>query len=430
MKIDPNQGAIPGGLPDPFDADKSSQASVPGPVDFSDSIERFQNLIDLYATFLDYSTPLDQDPSVVNNNSQLLQDLQSQVDVSRQQATLQGAEGGSSWGKTARNLANTGIDKGWEAAKGAAKWGKSDSSTSSTGDSFSAGDDVKMPKNLSKLGKPSGSALIKGEWKAGSIGEVDYKDSGDWGSVYARGSTDFLKIQGGIYADGGFKDWTVSGKIGAYGSIELVGSHYEIGYTSPSLYNLGGHDINFNAKVNADASVGVQGGAGAEIGIGKNTHVNLGAEGFAGASASLSGQAGIGDFGSVKGGATVWAGVGAKASIDAGFKDGKFSFNIGAGLALGLGIEIDWGFSIDFYAIGDTLYNLGADAFEFVGDAGEWVEGAAEDVVEAVGDAAEAVGDFAQDAVAAVGDAAEEVGGAIGDAADAVGSVVSDVCDW
>jgi len=156
----------------------------------------------------------------------------------------------------------------------------------------------------------------------------------------------------------------------------------------------------------------------------------VGAGGFDGASASLAGSESIGDFGSVNAGATAWAGVGAKADVDAGFKNGEFSFHFGAGLALGLGLEYDWGFSINFAEIGDSLYNVAADTFDCVGDAGEWVGGAAEDVADWVGDAAETIGDTAEDVMDAVGDAAGDVADTVGDAADSVGDAISDVFDW
>jgi hypothetical protein len=320
-----------------------------------------------------------------------------------------------SWGDSLRDLSKTGFEKGYEALKKKGIWSGSDSSKNNDTDSIWNVGNEKLPDNLSHLGDyGKANTLAEYEWHAARVGEVDYKDQGDWGSFYAKGATDFFKVQGRVYSDVGFKDWTANAGFGVQGRFELVGHHYEAGYSTPSIYNVGGHDLTLNTKVNGDAYVGANGFAEAEIGIGKNTHLDLGAGGFDGASAALKGSETLGDFGGVNGGVGAWAGVGAKVDVDAGFKNGEFSFHFGAGLALGLGLEYDWGFSINFAGIGDSLYNVGADAVDFIGDAGDWVGDAAGDVVEWGGDAAEAVGDFAEGAV----DTATGVVSDIGDALD------------
>ena len=341
----------------------------------------------------------------------------------------------TSWGSALRDLSQEGLQKGSEELKKKGIKTGSDSSKHNSSTSLGNIGGQKLPDNLSNLGKwGKGTTLAEWEWHALRIGDIDYHDSGEFGDFYIKGATDFLKVQGRVYGDADFKDWTATVGVGVQGRIEIVGSHYELGYKTPSIYNLGGHDIDFNTKVNADASVGVTGFAEAEIGVGKNTHLNLGAGGFDGASAALSGSESVGDFGSVNGGVTAWTGVGAKVDVDAGFKDGKVSFHFGAGLALGLGLEYDWGFSVDFAEIGDSLYNIASDPIGFVGDTGKWVGDAAEDVAGWVGDGAEAVGEAAEEAVDAVGEAAgdavDAVGDAVGGAADAVGDTISDVFDW
>jgi hypothetical protein len=436
MKIDqPGQGITPdfGGS---ISQDKSLAGTPLANIN-NDSVERFQSLVNLYDNFLNVSAQSSGgDDSPTEYNAQLLQDMQKDVDQRMQQAQLAGPSGsdsttGSTWGQGLRDLSQKGLEAGYNAAKGAAKYSDNDKSFPFNDSSSTTTGKEKMPDNLTSLGNwGKGTTIAEGSWHAAEVGAVNWSDSGDWGSGYAKGATDFLNVQGRVYGDAGFKDWTVSAGIGVQGRVELVGSHYEIGYTTPSIYNLGGHPINLNTKVNADASVGVTGDVHAEIGIGKNTHIAVGAGGFSGASASLAGQVGVSDFGNVHGSATAWAGVGAKVDVSAGFSDGKFSFDFGAGLALGIGAELDWGFTIDFYAIGDSLYNAAAEAWDWVGDAGDWVAGAAGDVADAVGDAAEAVGDAAQDTVNAVEDAAGDVADAVGDAAGAVGDAVSDVCDW
>jgi hypothetical protein len=224
---------------------------------------------------------------------------------------------------------------------------------------------------------------------------------------------DFLKLQGRVYADAGYKDWTAKASGGVQGRVELVGHHYQAGYSSPTFFNFDGHDIHAETTVNADASVGVSGFAEGGIAVGKNDYVEVGAGGFAGASATLKGSESLGDLASVNGEATAWAGVGAKADLDAGYKDGELSFHFGAGAALGYGFDYDLGFSINVGAIGSGVYDAASDAYDWVGDAGDWVGCKAQDAADRVGDAAQDVGDAAQDAANAVGDAASSVGHAI-----------------
>jgi hypothetical protein len=428
MKIDrPLSG---GAAENPLGATDASSLSGNDPILLGDSVERFDKLLNLYDNFLNVAAAPQgaSDIDATQYNTQLLNNLQMDADTRMQQAQLSGATG--SWGSSLRDLSQEGLKAGLKAGENALKL-KDDSANQLVNDQLSDHEGKKglgeTGNNLSNLGKwGKGTTLAEGEWHALEIGGVDYKDSGDWGSFSAKGAVDFLRVQGRVYGDAGFKDWSVNASIGVQGRVELVGAHYEISYTTPSIYNLGGHEINLTTKVNADASVGVQGGAEAGITLGKNNEIKLGAEGFAGASASLAGSVGVSDYGNVSGGATVWAGVGAKWEADVGFKDGKFSFNWGAGLALGLGLEVDLGFTIDFFAIGDSLYNAAADTWDAVADAGEWVEGAASDVADAVGDAAQAVGDAAESAVDAVGDAAEDVADAVGGAAEDAWDTVSD----
>jgi len=337
----------------------------------------------------------------------------------------------SSWGSALRDLSQEGLQKGVNEVKKKGTWKDSDSSQNNSSYSLGNTGEQKMPDNLSNLGAwGKGTTLAEWEWHAARVGDVDYKDSGDWGSFHIKGATDFLKVQGRVYGDADFKDWTVIAGGGVQGRVEIVGSHYEAGYKTPTIFNLGGHDINFDTQVNADASVGVNGFAEAEIGLGKNTHLNVGAGGFDGASASLAGSESVGDLASVNGGVKAWAGVGAKADVDAGFKDGKVTFHLGAGLALGVGLEYDWGFSVDFAEIGDGLYGIASDPIGFVGDVGKWAEDTAGDVADKAGEVAADVGDAAEDAVDAVGEAAGDVADAAGNAANAVGDAISDVFDW
>jgi hypothetical protein len=258
-----------------------------------------------------------------------------------------------------------------------------------------------MPSNLNTLGTwGQGTTRADAEWHAAEFGVVNDQASGDWGSAYFRGSTVVLEVEGRVFGDSGYKDGSYFASGGVQGRFELIGQHYQAGYTSPTLFNFGGHDITSRTTVNADAFVGATGTVQGGIAIGKNDYVQVGASGFAGASATIKGSEKLGDVASVNGSASGYVGVGAKADLDVGYKDGEINFNFGLGLAWGIGYSFDFGFSVNVDAIADGAYNE-------VKDAGKWVGNEAEDAGKAVGNAVE-------DATKAVG--------------DAVGDAVSDIC--
>jgi hypothetical protein len=258
-----------------------------------------------------------------------------------------------------------------------------------------------MPSNLNTLGTwGQGTTRADAEWHAAELGVVNDQASGHWGSAYFRGSTVVLEVEGRVFGDSGYKDGSYFASGGVQGRVELIGQHYQAGYTSPTLFNFGGHDITSRTTVNADAFVGATGTVQGGIAIGKNDYVQVGASGFAGASATVQGSESLGNVASVNGSASGYVGVGAKGDIDVGYKDGELNFNFGLGFAWGIGYSLNFGFSVNVGAIADGAYHE-------VGDAGKWVGNE-------VGDAGKAVGN-------AVGDAAKDVGNAVGDA-------VSDIC--
>lgn len=266
----------------------------------------------------------------------------------------------------------------------------------------------KMPSNLNSLGTwGQGTTRGDAEWHAAQFGEVNYHGSGDWGSAYAHGSTDVLRVEGRAFGDAGYKDGSYTASGGVQGRIELIGAHYQGGYTSPTLFNFGGHDITSRTTGSADAAVGATATVEGGIALGKNDYVQVGASGFAGASATVKGSESLGDVASVNGSASGYVGIGAKGDIDVGYKDGSINLNFGLGFAWGIGYSLDFGFSVNVGAIADGIYDGAGDACEWVGseaaDAGKWVGNEAEDAGKAVGngveDAANAVGDAVSDAV-------------------------------
>ena len=219
-----------------------------------------------------------------------------------------------------------------------------DPERATTSDTTNYGKDVHMPENLGSLGGGGGTTVggLEDSWNLFEFGKIDEKTEGEMGSAYAKGSTQVLGLSGQVYYNFGVDTdkKTVSAGIGAKGSAEIVGAHYEAGFETADV-NIGDSNVDVNGKVNADAYVGVKGNIEAGITLGKENNFKLGAGAFDGANASLSGKIGAGELGDVHGDIKAWAGIGAKAEFDVGFKNGKLSADWGLGLALGAGAEWD-----------------------------------------------------------------------------------------
>lgn len=301
--------------------------------------------------------------------------------------------------------------------------------------------DADMPQNLSNLGGGGGTTVgdLQGSWNAAEFAKIDEKAEGDWGSAYAKGSTKVIALDGQVYYNIGVdpEKKTISVGAGAKGSAEIVGAHYEFGYSTPDI-ELGNSQVDVDAKVNADAWVGAKGNAGGGITLGGENNASLEAGGFAGGRASLAGDIGVGDAVDGTGYIAGWTGVGAKAGAKFGFKDGEFSMKAGVGLALGLGLEWDLGLKVDF----GRVARLGLDGMREVGlgDEANWISDRADDLVSYAGDAAHWAGDSAEDATKAIEqatkdatDAALKAAGAafgwVGHAAEDPGDAVDDVIE-
>jgi len=313
----------------------------------------------------------------------------------------------------------------------------SDNSTESIG--------TGTPDDLSTLGfSGKGKTILEGEDHLARIGDFDYQDSGDGGTFKAKGATDFLFARGRIYGDSNADDGSVGVTAGIEGEEGIASSHYQINYDSPSVH-IGDQEISSKTQVNADALVGSKGNAEVDLSLGKDTHVDIGGGAFSGASASLSGSESVGDLASANGSISGWTGAGAEAGFKAGIDDGKLSWDLHAGLALGIGGEYDIGFTVDVPKIGETIVNAGEEALDKLGQVGSAVGGFAQDGIDAAQQVAEdtikaakdAIGFFggsgaesaAEDAVEAALDAAKKALGWFGDAASDTGDAISGFVD-
>jgi hypothetical protein len=383
-------------------------------------------------------------------------------------------------GKTLEEAAEKGIKDAYK--KKTTKEFGPDPERKTASEKTNYGKDVGMPENLSSLGGGGGKTVgeLEGSWNLFEFGKIDERTEGEYGNAYVKGSTKILSLSGQVYynIDPDFENLTFKAGVGAKGSAEIVGAHYEAGYDTPDL-NIGDSKVDLNAKTNADAYVGVKGSIGGNISIGKENNLTLEAGAFDGANASISGKIGAGEIADGHGYLAAWAGVGAKAKFEAGFKDGKLNVDWGLGLALGAGAEWDLGVSIDFGKAVDTtldamreiglkepadwIENTGGDVIEFAGDAAKWTGGALEDAGEwsvqagkdafeavenaaketkeaaekaaeaakkAAEEAAEAAKKAAEEAAQAAQDALDAAAEAAEDAADAVGDAAGEVVEW
>ncbi|MFE1954826.1 hypothetical protein ACFW9D_30655 [Streptomyces sp. NPDC059524] len=146
-------------------------------------------------------------------------------------------------------------------------------------------------------------------------------------------------------------------KVGAEGGITHEGIQGEAkGFAGGEASALGRADagpvgVYGRGEVMAGAEAGVNAGIGLE-------GVHAGAEAFAGAKAGVGGGA---DLGGIGAGATAegWAGIGAEADATLGkAEDGKWKIGAKVGLAVGLGGEVGFEFTVDPGKVGDTVGDI------------------------------------------------------------------------
>lgn len=118
------------------------------------------------------------------------------------------------------------------------------------------------------------------------------------------------------------------------------------------------------AKATADGAVSIDPAHGVYA-------AKIQAKAFAGATAEATARGSIGDVASGEIGVGAWAGVGARFSLDAGFKDGEFKFKVDIGAALGVGFNVNIGFSVNFKKIGEKISGFFKDLGGIFGGGGE-----------------------------------------------------------
>ncbi|MGF1526643.1 MAG: hypothetical protein ACFCBW_07615 [Candidatus Competibacterales bacterium] len=213
--------------------------------------------------------------------------------------------------------------------------------------------------------------------------------------------------QAGLEAFGASRGAAYLGPLGAAAGIEgqagvrvLSGQLGGKAATDFDALRIGETDINPSVEAGAKAYVGAEARGQASVSF---TPTNLGAkvggEAFAGAKAAAYGAVGLGEVGKVGGGVEAYAGVGVKGEAKLEFEDGKLSFGLSAGAALGVGLGAEVKVELDFSAIAD----LGSEAIKgAIGIANSAINTAMElgqDLGEQFGEWAETFSAFAQDQI-------------------------------
>lgn len=162
----------------------------------------------------------------------------------------------------------------------------------------------------------------------------------------------------------------------AYGSVDPAALAAEFGVEADltlleargsmtmeqNMLDLGFLQAGQRTSVDGRVYAGAQAWADARVSLANGPRATVSAGAFAGASAELAasqdfvvnGRSLVGAHGAVK----AWAGAGAKLELDVGIENGKLDFRFDIGAALGVGIEVDFGFSIDFKAMADTVKDV------------------------------------------------------------------------
>jgi Calpain family cysteine protease len=248
-------------------------------------------------------------------------------------------------------------------------------------------------------------------------------------AAYAKGELDASISSDGVQA-------RLSGEVFVGGMATADASF------KPTIGIEGAIDVSVGAdsQGHAEAMTGSRTAGSADLALTlDNVGVQLGGEAFIGSQASADGSVGVSldgqELAEVHAGAGVQAGIGASANYDIGFEDDTFHFNLAAGLALGIGLEVDWGFSVsmpDFIA--DPVSDVVDTGSEFISDTwdtgSEMVEDAWNTGSEMLEDVADEGAELAVDTANTVASAVETGVNTVVDTGEKVIETVDKVMPW
>jgi hypothetical protein len=252
----------------------------------------------------------------------------------------------------------------------------------------------------------SGSANASAQvWGA----KLDGQATGLWGLAHAGYSSDTSVLGADAYAKGSLE----------FGDGKLIGADFGAGASAYlfSTENSASAGIKYIGEVGAqgNAFIGASAEANADKSIGKDgVYAEVGGSAFVGASANVSGSVKTNIGINAEAGVGVAVGFGAEGKVKAGFKDGRLDFKCSFGLALGVGIRFNLGFSIDFKKAWNTIKGGAKKAWNTF-------KSGCKTVASGIGNAVKTVGKGIKKAGEAVVSVAKKVGNTVKSAAKKVG---------
>ena len=251
---------------------------------------------------------------------------------------------------------------------------------------------------------------------AGVRARAEGEIQGDWG--YVKGG---VGAEAQVYAHG-----HAMARLGMTGAeaAAAAGVGAMAGVHADTEANIGNGALRGEAKAEAKAGTGADAAANATVSYSPLEAAFSGSAGaFAGARATAEAKGTIAGVG-YRVGAEAWAGVGAKVGLDAGLKDGKFSFELNVGVAVGVGAAVTIGFEIDTKDLFSVARGIIGAAGALLGGLLKPVGDAVNAVTKPIGDAAGAIAKPAGDIFGGIfGAVGGLFGGGKGDGAAASGTV-------
>jgi hypothetical protein len=177
-------------------------------------------------------------------------------------------------------------------------------------------------------------------------------------NAYVRGAVDASLSSDGVKAQ-------LMGEAGVSAEASVDGTF------NPTVNISGLIAVGSESQGQADAFAGTQAKGVIDTSLGwDSAYLGAGGSAFAGANASIDGRQSLTmngqEIAEVYGGVGAQAGIGAEATFDLGLKDGELHFDLGAGLALGVGLKLELGGSVNVGFLTDTVSDVWDAGTDFI----------------------------------------------------------------
>ncbi|MCB9640004.1 MAG: hypothetical protein H6728_05765 [Myxococcales bacterium] len=195
----------------------------------------------------------------------------------------------------------------------------------------------------------------------GEIGGAVVDKSGSFfqqtpfGNLSGSGSATLFGARARAYGD--VDPNALAAEFGVEANVTLADVRGQVNFSQEQ--SLAGFTLGRQTQVEGRLYAGADAWVDTRVSLLNGPRLKVGAGAFAGASAELAGSETFSLNGRQVGGgfvsAKAWAGAGAKLDIDMGIENGKLNFRFDVGAALGVGLELDFGFEVDFNEIAGVV---------------------------------------------------------------------------